>query len=94
MSWFGIQLFVVANDIIDFVKNTHEGKNPLYATAIVACQQKQKGVCSTSTLPSTTKASSFRGFKRIIPQNSGNCGTQKPTQSPKYPGYYDSERNE
>lgn len=84
----GIPLFFAA-DNIDFSEDTHDGKNTLHATVIVAFQQKQEGTSAAVTLPIVTESSSrsLKGYKDMPLQDSGIHGNPKPTQSPKYPDY-------
>ena len=84
----GRPLFFAA-DNIDFSEDTHDGKNTLHATVMVAFQQEEGGLLNTSTLTISTKASSrsLKGYKGVTLQESGIHGTPKPTSSPKYPDY-------
>ena len=76
----GRPLFYAA-DNIDFSEDTHDGKNTLHATVMVAFQQEEEGLLNTSTLTISTKASSrsLKGYKGITLQESGICGVAMPT---------------
>ena len=80
---YGVPLLFAA-DNINFSEDTHDEKNTLHATVVVAFQQKQAGVSTASTLHIMTKASSrsLKGYKGITIQDSGIRGTPKPIQSP------------
>lgn len=85
---YGRPLFFAA-DNIDFSEDTHDGKNTLHATVMVAFQQLHESTLTAATLPISTKASSrsLKGYNGVILHNSGIRGTPKPINSPRYPHY-------